>query len=190
MLGLTGDPQTVQLVNATTTYICIPLPFKLQIINGGVFLPCVQVEGTRPPVQPSTKQRTKWAMSAPGVAPVWNFLKVSGPQLTYIYIYTYLLIGQVSLCLPTKLCFSQANLSELRSCVKVEVDVLGLPVPNSPYGFCRRKATLNKGNPTLSMAGSSTSSVVERWTCDQKVESSSPCRSSGKMVFSGVNVLC
>ena len=33
--------------------------------------------------------------------------------------------------------------SELRSCVKVEVAVLGLPLPNSPYGLCGRKATLN-----------------------------------------------
>ena len=31
--------------------------------------------------------------------------------------------------------------SELRSCVKVEVDVLD--VPESPYVLCRRKATLN-----------------------------------------------
>ena len=29
------------------------------------------------------------------------------------------------------------------SCVKVEVAVLGPPVPNSPYGLCGRKATLN-----------------------------------------------
>ena len=29
---------------------------------------------------------------------------------------------------------------ELRSCVKVEVDVLGSTVPNSPYGLCRREA--------------------------------------------------
>ena len=41
------------------------------------------------------------------------------------YIHTYLLDVQGSLCLPAKLCFIQANLSELRSCVKVEVDVLG-----------------------------------------------------------------
>ena len=34
-------------------------------------------------------------------------------------------------------------LSELRSCVKVEVDVLGsLPVPDSVYGLCGRRATL------------------------------------------------
>ena len=32
----------------------------------------------------------------------------------------------------------------LMSCVKVEVAVPAeLPVPNSPYGFCERKATLN-----------------------------------------------
>ena len=30
--------------------------------------------------------------------------------------------------------------TELRSCVKVEVDVLGSPVPNSPYGLCGIKA--------------------------------------------------
>ena len=45
------------------------------------------------------------------------------------------------------------SLSELRSCVKVEVVVLGspesrdgrpgLPVPTKAYGFCGRKATLN-----------------------------------------------
>ena len=29
------------------------------------------------------------------------------------------------------------------SCVKVEVTVLGSPVPNSPYGLCGRTATLN-----------------------------------------------
>ena len=28
--------------------------------------------------------------------------------------------------------------------MKVEVDALGSPVPNSPYGFCGRKATLEK----------------------------------------------
>ena len=33
--------------------------------------------------------------------------------------------------------------AERRSCVKVEVGVLGSPVPNSPYGLCGRKATLN-----------------------------------------------
>ena len=36
-----------------------------------------------------------------------------------------------------------AHLSEVRSCVKVEVAVLGSAVPNSPYGLCGRKATLN-----------------------------------------------
>ena len=35
--------------------------------------------------------------------------------------------------------------SELGSCAKDEVDVLGFPwVPNSPYGLCGREATLNK----------------------------------------------
>ena len=33
--------------------------------------------------------------------------------------------------------------TELRSCVKVEDGRPGLPVPNSPYGLCGRKATLN-----------------------------------------------
>ena len=28
--------------------------------------------------------------------------------------------------------------------MKVEVDVLGSPSQNSPYGFCGRKATLNR----------------------------------------------
>ena len=39
-----------------------------------------------------------------------------------------------------KLC---GHLTELRSCVKVEVAVPLFPVPNSPYGLCGRKATLN-----------------------------------------------
>ena len=34
--------------------------------------------------------------------------------------------------------------SEIRSCVKVEVAVLGFPVPNNPDGFCGRKASLNQ----------------------------------------------
>ena len=35
--------------------------------------------------------------------------------------------------------------SEVRSCVKVEVDALGFPgVPNSSYGLCGRKATVKK----------------------------------------------
>ena len=33
--------------------------------------------------------------------------------------------------------------SELKSCVIVEVAVLGSPVPNNPYGLCGREATLN-----------------------------------------------
>ena len=33
--------------------------------------------------------------------------------------------------------------TELRSCVKVEVDALGSPSLISPYGLCGRKATLN-----------------------------------------------
>ena len=40
--------------------------------------------------------------------------------------------------------YGQACESEFRSCVKVEVAVLGsAPRPNEPYGFCGRKATLN-----------------------------------------------
>ena len=38
---------------------------------------------------------------------------------------------------------SKTDRSELGSCKKVEVAVLGLPVPNSPYGLCGRKATLD-----------------------------------------------
>ena len=34
------------------------------------------------------------------------------------------------------------SISELRSCVKVEVDVLGSPSLNSPYGRCGRQTTL------------------------------------------------
>ena len=33
--------------------------------------------------------------------------------------------------------------SEFRGCVKVEVAVLGVPVPKNRYGLCGRKATLN-----------------------------------------------
>ena len=40
----------------------------------------------------------------------------------------------------------QPNTPEFRSCVKVEVALLGLPVPNSPYGLCGRKATLYLNN--------------------------------------------
>ena len=36
---------------------------------------------------------------------------------------------------------SPSAYSELRNCAKEEEDVLG-PVPNSPYGLCGRKATL------------------------------------------------
>ena len=40
--------------------------------------------------------------------------------------------------------FSHTLLSELGSCVKVEVNVLGSnPVPNSPYGLCGREIKLN-----------------------------------------------
>ena len=35
-------------------------------------------------------------------------------------------------------------MSELRICVKVEVDVLGVPSLNSPYGLCGRKATFEE----------------------------------------------
>ena len=43
---------------------------------------------------------------------------------------------------PYGLCGGKAT-SELRGCVKVEMAVLGRPVPNSPYGLCGCKATLN-----------------------------------------------
>ena len=33
---------------------------------------------------------------------------------------------------------------ELRSCVRVEADVLASSVPNSPYGLCGRKAALEE----------------------------------------------
>ena len=36
--------------------------------------------------------------------------------------------------------------------MKVEVAVLGSPVPNKPYGFCGRKATLNSGEKKYSAA--------------------------------------
>lgn len=121
----------------------------------------------------------------------WSVLGLKGFGWIWAAHSEFLKVLHTSLILQRCPFYSHAffYVPEFRNCV-IEVDVLGLSVPNSPYGFCRRKATLNKGNPTLSMAGSSASSVVERWTCDQKVESSSPCRSSGKMVFSGVNVLC
>ena len=41
--------------------------------------------------------------------------------------------------------------SELRSCDKVGVDVLGSPVPNSPYGLCGRKATQKKKKMMMTM---------------------------------------
>ena len=50
---------------------------------------------------------------------------------------------------PYGLCERKATLnwncsiSELMSCVRVEVGRPGLPVPNSPYGFRGCKATLN-----------------------------------------------
>ena len=48
---------------------------------------------------------------------------------------------------PYGLCGHKAtlncNMTELRSCVKVEVGRPGFPVLNSPYGLCGHKATLN-----------------------------------------------
>ena len=38
---------------------------------------------------------------------------------------------------------SEEEVHVLRSCVKVEVAVLGSPVPNSPYGLCGCKTALN-----------------------------------------------
>ena len=46
---------------------------------------------------------------------------------------------------PTKETGSGRRCStELRSCVKVEVDILGSPAPNKPHGFSGRKAILKK----------------------------------------------
>ena len=42
--------------------------------------------------------------------------------------------------MPSSIIVVQGMRSELRGCEKVEVAVL---VPNSPYGLCGRKATLN-----------------------------------------------
>ena len=39
------------------------------------------------------------------------------------------------------------KVSEVRSCVKVEVGRPGLPVPNSPYGLCGRKAAFEELQP-------------------------------------------
>ena len=46
--------------------------------------------------------------------------------------------------------------------MKVEVDVLGLPVPNSPHGLCGRKATLNSAqyiNPFVAASSPSPSLI-------------------------------
>ena len=43
--------------------------------------------------------------------------------------------------------------AELRSCVKVEVAVLGLPVPNSPCGLCGRQATFNLNETEIQISG-------------------------------------
>ena len=44
---------------------------------------------------------------------------------------------------PLKAGILHSSNSELRSCVKVEVVVLGSPFLNSPHGLCGHKATLN-----------------------------------------------
>ena len=64
--------------------------------------------------------------------------------------YINILRMHVRTCLPggsssNEPCFSQRPFSELRSCVKVVVDVrLGSRPYDKHYGFCARKATLNQ----------------------------------------------
>ena len=43
----------------------------------------------------------------------------------------------------------KCSASELRSCVKVEVAVMGSLVPNSPYGLCGRKTTFKEEDEVL-----------------------------------------
>jgi len=45
---------------------------------------------------------------------------------------------------------SCVRFSEFRSCVKVEVAVLGFP-SNEPYSFCGRKATLNRASALVTV---------------------------------------
>ena len=47
-----------------------------------------------------------------------------------------------------KATFELESATELRSCVKVEVAVLGSPSPDNQYALCGRKATLDL-NPSL-----------------------------------------
>ena len=58
--------------------------------------------------------------------------------------------GQVYRHLGTLSPASSGHASELRRCGRVEVDVL---VPNSPYGLCGRKATLNPVTTELRSCG-------------------------------------
>ena len=48
-----------------------------------------------------------------------------------------------NITIPVTKVTNENTITELRSCVKVEVAVLGSPVPNSPYGLCGRKVTLD-----------------------------------------------
>ena len=56
----------------------------------------------------------------------------------------------IPLCTPTHLksnqnsntLSSEPKHTKLKMCVKIEVAVLGFPVPNIPYGLCGRKATV------------------------------------------------
>ena len=96
-----------------------------------------------------------------------------------------------------------AGIAELRSCVKIEVDVLGPQSLNSPYGLCGRKATCSLNLNQESVARNSLwlsagpgnqwitdligapwfgdNPVVERRTRDRKVSDSNPGRCSGRI---------
>ena len=59
-------------------------------------------------------------------------------------------LGSPSLTSPSGLCGRKATIEEedeydrkTRICVKVEVDVPGLIVPNSPYGLSGRQSTIS-----------------------------------------------
>ena len=75
-----------------------------------------------------------------------------------VYVCIHTLIYTVYVCIHTLICTrdnvrrqfgqeqrqgSYTEVSELRSSVNVEVDVLGSSFLISPYGLCARKATLN-----------------------------------------------
>ena len=52
-------------------------------------------------------------------------------------------LGSPSLIILMVSVVVKQHVKKLGGCVGVEVDVLGFPSPNSPYGLCGRKATLN-----------------------------------------------